>query len=362
MTIRSTDVPELDIAGVSAAYERRVREACPEQLPLAMRLLERLPPARWTLEWHLPWWLGHAFGLDREIAREVVLSNLLGLGSIRLQDDLADGEVRADDVEAARILSAMLYEAALLPYRARFDPGSPFWSHLESCMTEWGAATRGNAPSGSTGTDVADPGRSERRLAAPAAPLKISAFAVCLLADRADAFPGLEGYLDHALEAMVLYDHVADWEADLDAGRWNAFVAGTSSGPQLPEHRERHRRAVLVAMMTTDAVAAHFARVEDGMLRAAALAETLGVPVPPLGAYFREFATSVNEQGTALQEHYRSLADRAAKLLLQATVEARSWDRHPGGHVRTEETARWPTRTSPTNRRSTNRTGSWNAS
>lgn len=324
MTIWSTDVPELDIAGVSAAYERRVREACPEQLPLALRLLERLPPARWTLEWHLPWWLGQAFGLNREIAREIVLSNLLGLGFIRLQDDLADGEVAAEDVAGASTLSAALYEAALLPYRARFDPASPFWGHLEACMTEWHAATRGNVPSGSAGIGVGDPMNGERRLAASAAPLKISALAVCLIADRPDAFPALDRCLDHALEAMVLYDHVADWEADLDGGRWNAFVAGVSSGPQLPEQRERHRRAVLVALMTTDAVAAHCARVQEGMLRAAALAETLRVPVPPLGAYFREFATGVDEQGTAWQERYDGLAERAAKLLLRAPVDARS--------------------------------------
>lgn len=322
MTIKSSDLPELDIASVMAAYERRVREACPHHLPLALQLLERLQPARWTLEWYLPWWLGHAFGLDREIAREIVLSNLLGLGSIRLQDDLADSEVVAEDVAAAGTLGAALYEAALLSYRARFDPASPFWGHLESCMTEWRAATHGNAPSGSS--DVGGSGDGDRRLAGNGAPLKISAFAVCLLADRVDAFPPLDRCLDHALEALVLYDHVADWEADLEAGRWNAFVASVSSGPQVPEARERHRSAVLVAMMTTDAVAAHFARIEEGMLRAAALAETFGVPVPPLADHLREFAARVTEQGTAIQEHYRGLAERAARLLLQTPVDARS--------------------------------------
>jgi hypothetical protein len=310
LTIRSTDALELDIADVAAAYERRVREACPEHLPLALLLLERLPPARWTLEWYLPWWLGHAFGLDPEIAREIVLSNLLGLGSIRLQDDLADGEVAAENIEAATVLSAALYEAALAPYRARFDPASPFWAHLESCMTEWRAATLG----------------AEHRLAGRGAPLRISAFAVCLLADRIDAFPALGRCLDHALEAMVLYDHFGDWEADLDAGRWNAFVASTSRGPQHPEQRDRHRTAMLVAMLTTDAVAAHFGRIEVEMLEAAVLAEALEVPVPALGSWSREFASGIQRQGASLHEHYGSLADRAARLLLQTPVDARSWE------------------------------------
>lgn len=309
MTIQSTDVPNLDIAGMTAAYERRVREACPEHLDLALRLLQRLPPARWTLEWYLPWWLGEAFGVDREIAEEIVLSNLLGLGSIRLQDDLADGEVEAGEVAAAAALSAALYDAALVPYRARFDPGSPFWRHVESCMSDWRAASHGDA----------DP-----HLAARGAPLKISGFAVCLLADRSDVYPTLERCLDHALEGLVLYDHIADWEADLDAGRWNAFVAAASSGPQVPEERDRHRAAVLVAMMTTDVLAAEFGRVEGESLRAAACADKLKVPVPALAAHLRAFAADVNHRGTSFLEHYRGLGDRAARLLLQTPLDARS--------------------------------------
>jgi hypothetical protein len=307
VTIPSLDVPELDTAGVSAAYLRRVREICPDHVQVATRLLERLPPERWMLEWHLPWWLGNAFGLDREVAREVVLSNVLGLGSIRLQDDLADREVAPRDVVAARTLSAVLYDAALEPYRSRLPSGSEFWAHLQTRMTEWRAA------SGEDG-----------RLAARGAPLKISAFAVCLLTDRVDLYATVDGSLDEALEALVLYDHVADWQADLDAGRWNAFVADLSEGAQVPAERARHRGAVLVAMMTTDAIAVHVGRIEAGLLRAADLVDTLGVPVPPLATHLRRFARQVGEQGREVQAHYRDLGDRAAELLLGRPVDARS--------------------------------------
>jgi hypothetical protein len=308
LTIRATDLPDLDVADVLAAYERRVAEACPEQLPLAMHVLERLPPARWTLEWHLPWWVGLALGLDPPIAREVVLSNLLGLGSIRLQDDLIDAEVAAEDVAAARILAAALYEAALLPYRGRFEPASPFWGHLDSCMQTWRRASRDEA----------------HVLAGRGAPLRISAFAVCLLAGQPDAYPALERCLDHALEALVLYDHVADWEADLDAGRWNAFVAAVSSGSQVPGERDRNRSAAYVAMMTTDAIASYHARIESGLLRAAVAADSLDAPIPALAAHFRAFATGVTEHGAFMRGHFLELGDRAANLLLREPVDARS--------------------------------------
>jgi hypothetical protein len=300
-------VPELDVGAVSATYERRVRARRPDLYRLAIRLLDRLPAERWVLEWHLPWWLGHAFGLSPDVARELVLGNLFGLGSIRLQDDLADGEVAPGDIDDAADLSSELYAMALEPYRSRFPPGSPFWTHLESSMAAWRASSETAAALGTRG-----------------APLKVSVFAVCLLTDRVDRYPILDHLLDEALEALVLYDHIADWQADLEAGRWNAFVAGISGGPQVQAERVRHRRAVLVAMMTTDAIAVHVGRVEAGMLRAADLAEALGTPVPALVGHLRGFARQAGEQGRDLQAHYRDLGDRAARLLLDPPGDGRS--------------------------------------
>jgi hypothetical protein len=306
VTIRSLDVPDLDTAEITVAYRRRVREVRPDLLPMATRLLERLPPERWMLEWHLPWWLGHALGLDRELARALVLSNLFGLGSIRLQDDLADGDIARRHTVKATALASTLYDLALDPYRT-FPVGSRFWPHLERCMTDWRAAT------GAGG-----------RLAERGAPLKVSAFGVCLLSGRDGVYPTLDRLLDEALEALVLYDHIADWQSDLDAGRWNVFVAELSDGPQTPTERTRHRRTVLVALMTTDVLAIHIGRVQAGLLRAADLGETMAVPVPPLVAHLRSFARQVGEAGRTIQAHYRDLGDRAAKLLLDTPNDGRS--------------------------------------
>jgi hypothetical protein len=302
-TNRSRDLPDLDIKAVAAAYERRVRQASPKQLALALALLERLPPARWTLEWYLPWWLGNAFGLNAAVSHEIVLSNVLGLGSIRLQDDLADGELPIDDADDARALSAALYDAALEPYRARFDARSPFWPQLERRMAAWHSASS---------------------LAARGAPIHVAATATCLIAGRMDAYPTLEACLDLVLEALVRYDHVADWEVDLDHGRWNAFVASVSPGPQAADARDRHRRTTYVAMLTSDAIAAWFEGVDHGLAQAVALADTLDPSVPPLAAHLRSFATGVRAQGAEIQERYRSLGDEAAKRMFPASANARS--------------------------------------
>jgi len=118
------------------------------------------------------------------------------------------------------------------------------------------------------------------------------------------------------LTAMVLYDHLVDWEADLDGGRWNAFVAAISSEPQQPPNRERNRTAVLVAMMTTGAIASHFARIDAEIAQATALAESTGPP--QFADFLRGYALRTGEQDVMLQAHYRQLAERAVTTMFGA--------------------------------------------
>jgi hypothetical protein len=307
----SLDIPELDIAGVSSAWRRSVEAACPEHLPLAMRLFDRIEPGRWTLEWNLPWWLGLAFGLDEDEATELVLGTVLGLASVRLQDDLADGDVPASERAAAIDLSATLYELALAPYRSRFPPSSRFWAHLATTMAAWRAATDGAAP-GDTGThhELDD---THGRLAIRGAPLKVPAFAICLLTDQMDAYPVLDRGLDHALTALVLYDHFGDWQADLAAGRWNAFVAAASGLPQDPASRDRVRAAVQLALLRGGAVKTYVNRVTTELELAATLFDLLGLT--PAVAHFRSSASSIEAQGVAWQGQYDDLAEQAGRLL-----------------------------------------------
>src|SRR5438045_8127925 len=93
------------------------------------------------LEWHLPWWLGERFGLDEQIADDLVVGNVLGLGSIRLRDDLADGEVSAEETRSAVALSESLYALAVDQFRRHLPATSPFWGYLETCMRAWREST-----------------------------------------------------------------------------------------------------------------------------------------------------------------------------------------------------------------------------
>jgi len=318
----SHDPDELDPAAVSAAYERRVAAIAPEQVGGAMRLLDGLDSKRWRLEWHLPLWLGNAVGLDRQISTEIAVSNVLGLASLRLRDDVVDGDVDGGDVSAAPALIATLLEASIDAYRSRFARGSRFWKQLDRWMAEWHAAIEENGQPGPAGGSVdgeddpaassGDPERNVGFLSRRGAPLKISAYAVCLLTKRTAVFPAVERCLDHALAAMVLYDHVCDWEADLAAGRWNAFVAATDTS-QGAEDRGRARAGVLAALLSGDAIEQSFARIHLELERAVAASDRIGVPA--LSRHLSGLASQLDAEGSLMGAHYRELGERAAAAM-----------------------------------------------
>lgn len=291
-------LPELDTLALATAYERRALAACPQHLPLALRVLHRLDPARWALEWHLPWWLGAELQLDTTLSRELVLSNILGLASIRLRDDLLDGDVDSGDALAVPQLSAALYEAAIDVYRSLFPPSSELWVELAMRMAEWRAAVADNA---APPRADADPDAIARHLARRGAPLKVSAFAVCLLAGWTDVYPTLARGLDHALAAMVLYDHLCDWQDDLAAGRWNAFAL------------EKNRAEVLAAMMATDAIGTYVVRIHVEFDMAQKIVADLGLR--GLATQLAATAAKVDQHAMQLQAHYRMVNERAVALM-----------------------------------------------
>ena len=299
--MQAADDGELNVEEILAQYRRRIAAACPSQLDLAREVAARVGPTNWRLEWYLPWWLTNSFGLDRRLGRQLVLSNLLGLVSIRLQDDLADGELATDLVPGARDLAAAAYDEALRVYRARFAAASPFWPFLEGTM----ATSR----SGSNGTTAANRG----------APLKIGAYACALLAGRMDAWPALDRCLDHAVSALVLYDQFCDWETDLGAGRWNSFVAGLSPHAQSDAHRVRNRSVVLTAMLTRSAVTDQFDRALLEAKAAAALAAELGIT--PLQAYLADWTTRTAAQGAEVEAYYRRAAAQATQRMFGGAIE-----------------------------------------
>jgi hypothetical protein len=297
--MRQHDDGELDVSRIAAACEQRLAARCPGDSDLAVRTLARLTPDRWTLEWYLPWWLAASFGLDRALAVELVESNVLGLVAIRLEDDLIDDEVaRSDLASAGRLMTAALDEALDL-YRRRLPASSPLWPFLDRTLTAWRRASA--SPEGPD------------ELASLGAPLKVTAYGICLLGARPDAWPRLERCLDLAMSALVRYDQVSDWEADVAAGRGNAFVTAIGSRSQLAVLRGERHAAMLVALLTTDAARDAFRRINADATAAARLAESVGCE--PLAAFLSRYAIQATSEGAAIATHYQDVARQVTSLI-----------------------------------------------
>src|SRR5512143_3995595 len=110
-----------------------------------------------------------------------------------------------------------------------------------------------------------------RSLATRGAPLKAGARAMTLLGGHGSAWPLVEGCLEAALTALALYDDASDWELDLEAGRWNAFVAAAGVADQRPASRVANRTRVLLALLNDGAATRGYGLVSAEAGRAAAM-------------------------------------------------------------------------------------------
>jgi len=238
--------PVLPGAEMLAARESYLAAFCaapPRLADAALAWLETIRPPQWALEWSLPFWLGESFHLPSEVTRRLVLSNVVGLAYIRLQDVLADGEALPIQPALAPLLSSLLYQRWLQEYIDLFGGERRFWACFNQYLAEWLAAT-------TTSNDMPEPsfrgyGPDDfLGLAHRGAPQKVCVAGACLLAGREDLLPALADAIDHLLVGAVLLDHAQDWADDLAAGRYNAFVAYASPLPQTPECREANERRV----------------------------------------------------------------------------------------------------------------------
>jgi len=300
--------PNWQIDGISAAYEARVRAVCDGDFPGALRLSGRLDPDRWVLEWSFARWVGTALGVDEQIRQRITLSNVLILASVVWRDDLEDGELAVAEPVRAQNIGEALFDAAMEAYRELLPGDSPFWSAVRRWMGAWRDATTRAAKFESSG------------LAVRGSPLKIPAYGLCLLADRADAFVALEACIDNTMTGLVLYDHFVDWRDDIAAGRWNAFVesamARRRSRPDAPTSAD-----VEAVMLTQPVVADYFQLIERELVAGDLHASEAGVD--HLAAHLHELAGELQEEGQAISMRYASLGRQVRHLIFgKQTVTA----------------------------------------
>lgn len=313
MTLRDDqDRPALDVDGIGAEAEARAIAACPDEDAAVRTLLEALRPPRWTLEWSLPWWLATALGVPADVARELVISNVLGLASFRLRDDALDGEAGLEPGRVGAIASALL-DRAIATYRDLFEPSSPVWSEIRRSIEDWRQAVIDWAPA-VAGEPPAMPDTTTAAIARRGAPLRICVSAVCLLAARPDAEPALHAAVEHALAAWVLADDADDWLEDVRGGRRNLFVRALVPDPDPTLSPADLVDEVAIAMLGSDRLRVYHDQIRLEADRAADMADAAIGP-SPFSEHVRTYGERHAARGARMQGEYDAITERATRLL-----------------------------------------------
>jgi hypothetical protein len=213
-------------------------------------LLKRVSTPNWTVEWSMPIWLSERFAFSPALCEELLLSNIIMIAYARVLDDFADQEGQAYDGNGA-VLDSALHHIWTRQYINLFCSNLSdsqdlvrFWDYFDIYTRDWLRATLNIAGEGFPPfASYAD--ADFQRLAARGAFLKICPAAACILAGQTDVIPPLTSAVEYLTVGIVMLDEQFDWAKDLDASRYNTFVAYCSDLPQTGPHREANHAAIL---------------------------------------------------------------------------------------------------------------------
>jgi hypothetical protein len=108
--------------------------------------------------------------------------------------------------------------------------------------------------------------------------LKNGCVAACLLADRREEIFHVTTAINHILESAVLLDDVFDWAEDLQAHRFNAFVAFCSDLPQTAEFQDRINQSVLREIYLGGVIDRYFDVLMERLQKAQGMAWEVSIP------------------------------------------------------------------------------------
>jgi len=213
-----------DVAGVQADYEvylsslpPRVRQAVtpfsPKNVFMSSGKLSVLA---------LPFWVGEALNVEREMCRRISLANFFGLLHFVVQDNITDGNWNEGDLPDRVISGTLFQQQMFVHYQHCFPPQSSFWSLLEKYWLEWAGSIAWERQAGPY-----SPFSEEDllRAARKAAPLKVCPSGLALLSGREDLIPDLERAVDMMHMVMIMADDLVDVAEDLAGNRFNTLLS-----------------------------------------------------------------------------------------------------------------------------------------
>lgn len=171
----------------------------------------------------LPFWLNDIFGLSPDTCRLIARGSAYTLLYFLAQDELMDERVSDAARTELAALSSLFFSGLTRRYRSCFESRSPFWSHLDRYVEQWGESVLWERQQ-HWGQPAPYGERDLLLVARKAAPLKAPAAAMSLLADKEEVVGALDAMMDNAQLAFQMLDDLRDWRADLANQNYSYFL------------------------------------------------------------------------------------------------------------------------------------------
>ncbi|MEK8128143.1 hypothetical protein WMW72_09535 [Paenibacillus filicis] len=240
----------------------------------------------------LPYWLQNLTGLDTGINRRLALGSVFGMLYYFIIDDLMDSPT--PDCREKLPLGHLFHYEFLSIFRELFPAAdSPLWHAYRTFDAQWAEALVREKDS----LAMQD---KPLALAHKAAPVKLTATAALLLANRPELQGELNASIDRVLVTLQLADDWTDWEADLLEGNYNALLALAS--PSLAAIHSLSADNIRKLIYDGDLADRYVRLAQEYRMQAA---ETLSLP--DLQAFHDFLIDSMDRDATRIREAQDSL-------------------------------------------------------
>jgi hypothetical protein len=292
-----------EIAAIFAMAEEETTKYPAPLDELGRAWVQRLNPLRGArsnyIGYLLPYWMRDAADVELAACRELAAANIHALIHFFLLDDVIDTGPGMDKaaVRDALVLGQLFQASFQQRYTRYYTSESPIWSHYQRYLAEWAHAVAREKDLQADPDDV-------RQLAGKSAPVKLSAAAMLLLADRSDMLPEMEEAVELTLATLQLSDDWADWREDLAEGNDSAFLSLVRRCLRVetdhPLDEQQVKRAIYHAGCLD--------RLADIVESYLGEMEKLAHVPPMLDAFHRALALGIRADASAAAESAKTLA------------------------------------------------------
>jgi len=185
---------------------------------LGLACIDKLDPSKVKegnyITYMLPFWLKEPFGMDGDVIKKLSMANVFKMLCASIQDKVIDSLNPEKYIKFLPLGNLFFIEFYKI-YQEILPGDSVFWGYLERYFHDWAVSIEFEKNSiNSGGTDLSDADLSV--LAKKAAPIKLSACAVCLLSGNETRISNLDEQINYALITLQLVDDWVDKYKDFE--------------------------------------------------------------------------------------------------------------------------------------------------